>query len=378
MEMQSRKVDETTSKRITALRFLLMIFVVFIHNNFTVNELAKRAANGYGSLLFNQGAIGRWIQLFISDGIGRGAVPLFFLFAAYLQTKKDDRYSVLLKKKARSLLLPFVLWTAFYVFIYGGIKLIILQVLPQFVSHPDNTIFTWSAADWFHKILGYRKTISTPDIAFQFWFLRDLIILTAISPILKFFIRKYPASFLFALSFIYIFPLGSYIGQSQALLYYSLGLYWGMYDIPLFEKIDKIGWAESIIVFLLSFFITWRFFASQSSLYQLMVLAACVVLLKFSSVIAVHDKVFKTASYLAVFSFFLFAAHAPTLQSGLQIIWLRFFPMKNQFFCIFEYFGVNILTILIGTGAGIVLRKAFPRFFGLITGGRMAGGYYGG
>ena len=44
MEMQSRKIDETTSKRITALRFLLMIFVVFIHNNFTVNELAKRAA----------------------------------------------------------------------------------------------------------------------------------------------------------------------------------------------------------------------------------------------------------------------------------------------------------------------------------------------
>ena len=378
MEMQSRKIDETTSKRITALRFLLMIFVVFIHNNFTAKSIAEILENGEIAPLFNQGVVGKWIQLFISDGIGRGAVPLFFLFAAYLQTKKDDRYPVLLKKKAKSLLLPFVLWTAFYVFTYGGIKLIVLQVLPQFVSHPDNTIFTWSAADWFHKILGYRKTTSTPDIAFQFWFLRDLIILTAISPILKFFIRKYPASFLFALSFIYVIPLRAYFVETPALLYYSLGLYWGMYDIPLFEKIDKIGWAESIIVFLLSFFITWRFFKPGSTAYWLMVLTACVILLKLSGVIAVHDKVFKTASYLAVFSFFLFAAHTPALQSGLQIIWLRFFPMKNQFFCIFEYFGVNILTVLIGTGAGIVLRKAFPRFFGLITGGRMAGGYYGG
>lgn len=378
MEMQSRKIDETTSKRITALRFLLMIFVVFIHNNFTAKSIAEILENGEIAPLFNQGVVGKWIQLFISDGIGRGAVPLFFLFAAYLQTKKDDRYPILLKKKAKSLLLPFVLWTAFYVFIYGGIKLIVLQVLPQFVSHPDNTIFTWSAADWFHKILGYNKTDSIPELTFQFWFLRDLMILTAISPILKFFIRKYPASFLFALSFIYVIPLRAYFVETQALFYYSLGLYWGMYDIPLFEKIDKIGWAESIIVFLLSFFITWRFFKAGSTVYWLMVLAACVVLLKFSGVIAVHDKVFKTASYLAVFSFFLFAAHAPAFQRGLQGIWLRFFPMKNQFFCIFEYFGVNILTILIGTGAGIGLRKAFPRFFGLITGGRMAGGYYGG
>lgn len=109
-----------------------------------------------------------------------------------------------------------------------------------------------------------------------------------------------------------------------------------------------------------------------------MVLAACVILLKLSGMIAVHDKVFKTASYLAVFSFFLFAAHTPALQEIIRRVWLRFFPMKNQFFCIFEYFGVNILTVLIGTGAGILLRKAFPRFFGLITGGRMAGGYYGG
>jgi Acyltransferase family. len=378
MEMQSRKIDETTSKRITALRFLLMIFVVFIHNNFTAKSIAEILENGEITPLFNQGVVGKWIQLFISNGIGRGAVPLFFLFAAYLQTKKDDRYSILLKKKAKSLLLPFVLWTAFYVFTYGGIKLIVLQVLPQFVSHPDNTIFTWSAADWFHKILGYRKTISTPAIAFQFWFLRDLIILTAISPILKFFIRKYPASFLFAFSFIYVIPLRTYFVETQALFYYSLGLYWGMYDIPLFEKIDKIDWAESIIVFLLSFFITWRFFNSSSTVYWLMVLAACVILLKLSGVIAVHDKVFKTASYLAVFSFFLFAAHAPALQEIIRRVWLRFFPMKNQFFCIFEYFGVNILTILIGTGAGILLRKAFPRFFGLITGGRMAGGYYGG
>lgn len=135
---------------------------------------------------------------------------------------------------------------------------------------------------------------------------------------------------------------------------------------------------ESILAFLLSVFIEYRFFLLKGTVYWLMVFSACVILLKLSGVIVTHEKAFKAASYLAGISFFLFAAHTPILQGTLMRIWIHFFPMKNQFFCIFEYFGVNILTVLIGTGAGILLRKAFPRFFGLITGGRIAGGSYGG
>ena len=241
-------------------------------------------------------------------------------------------------------------------------------------STPDDTFLQWSAIDWLHYVLGYHEFSSvrtnTPRIVFQFWFLRDLLILIIISPILNFFIRKYPASFLFAISSIYIIPVSVYFVETQALFYYSLGLYWGLYDIPLFEKIDKIGWAESILVFFLSFFITWYFFLPKSTAYWLMVFSSCIVLLKLSGVIIAHRKVFAAASYLASFSFFLFAVHAPHLEYTIQKTWLRIFPMKNQFFCIFEYFGVSILTVLIGTGAGIMLQKISPRFFGLITGGR--------
>ncbi|MGP1458122.1 MAG: acyltransferase family protein [Treponema sp.] len=221
MELQSRIIDENTSKRITALRFLLMIFVVFIHNNFTVESIAESVANGGIAPLFNQGVVGKWIQLFISDGIGRGAVPLFMLFAAYLQVKKNDSYSSLLKKKAKSLLVPYALWMAFYIFLYGGLKLIALQIAPQFVSHPESTILSWSMKEWIHNVLGYDNYFGgeakPPRIIFQFWFLRELMILIALSPILKFFVRKYPASFLFAISFFYIVPIQMYFIATQAL-----------------------------------------------------------------------------------------------------------------------------------------------------------------
>ena len=81
-------IDEETSKRITSLRFLLACFVVFIHNNYTVKNISESIENGAKEIIFNQSFFGNWIQIFISSAISCCAVPLFFLFAAYLQAKK--------------------------------------------------------------------------------------------------------------------------------------------------------------------------------------------------------------------------------------------------------------------------------------------------
>ena len=78
-------IDLETSRRITSLRFLLAVLVVFIHNNYTAKGIAESVANGGAEVLFNQNAFGRWVQLFISDGIARCAVPLFFFFAASIK-----------------------------------------------------------------------------------------------------------------------------------------------------------------------------------------------------------------------------------------------------------------------------------------------------
>ena len=147
MSNLQNSVSAETSRRITSLRFLLAIFVVFIHNNFTAKRVAEIFQDTGVQTAFCQNAFGKWTQLFISDGIARCAVPLFFLFAAYLQFKKGDFYGTLLRKKAKSLLLPFVLWTGRDVFCYGGIKLLVLRIAPQFILNPNETVLSWTAAD---------------------------------------------------------------------------------------------------------------------------------------------------------------------------------------------------------------------------------------
>jgi hypothetical protein len=60
----------------------------------------------------------------------------------------------------------------------------------------------------------------------------------------------------------------------------------------------------------------------------------------------------------------------PVLLQTIQNIWLKIFPMKNTFFCLFEYFGVTIIIVLIGTGLGILLKKICSPVFSLLNGGR--------
>jgi len=201
MQENPGRISEETSRRITSLRYLLIVLVVFIHSRFIVNAVGG-ASNMYGAVdAFNRPDSIKWIQAFISGGIAIGSVPVFFLFSGFLQAKKNDSYGKLLRKKGAG--------TAGSVFVVGG-----------------------------------------------------------------------------------------------------------------------------------------HLFLSQV------------------------QKLFAWAAYLAEFSFFLYAVHLWKLFDLFQDLWLRFFPLKNGFFCLFHYFCYTALVVAIGTGMGIALKKICPPVFKLLTGGR--------
>ena len=367
-------VDENISLRITSLRFLLAVCVVIIHNCITTDTVSNYASMGK-VLVFNQGTFGKWFQLFFSQGLCRCAVPLFFMFSAYLQTKKADTYGLILKKRLRSLALPYLLWFCIYLTYPHLIKLFLSFVHPSILNHPEDTILNWHISDWFHYIIGYGELdahgdIGLPGFAIQFWFVRDLLILIIMSPVLKFCVRRFPFGYFFLIAFALFCPVKHlYIIRTQSLFFYSLGLYWAMYDIPLLEKIDGISWLEAFVIFLVSFAVTWLFYSKLETSYWFMNVAAGIILLKLSKSFVLHERIFTIAKKLAPYSFFLYAIHI-FLLNIIQPLWIKAFPMKNDFFCFFEYFGVSISIIFIGLGIGIVLRKLIPQLFALLNGGR--------
>lgn len=314
------------------------------------------------------------MQLFISGGITRCAVPLFFLFAAYLQFMKGDSYGTLLRKKARSLALPFFLWPVLNIVLFVGMKLAVAHLVPGLLARPDVIPqFTWTAADWLHAFFGYGdmeigRTFG--GYLGQMWFVRDLFILIALSPLLKYAVRAFPVCTLVAVSFFYFCDVRPAVVAEQALFYYMLGFFWAEYDVPLFEVADRLRWKALLPLYFALWLATWLVFGEYSPCYWFMVLAACLVMLKCSVLVERNEKAFAAASFLAPVSFWLFAVHEPFLLGGVQAVWLKLLPMTTPAWCVAEYFGVTVIVISLGTASGLLLRKVCPPLFSVLNGGR--------
>ena len=374
MSNLQNSISAETSRRITSLRFLLAVFVVFIHNNFTAKSVAEIFQDTGVQTAFCQNAFGKWTQLFISNGIARCAVPLFFLFAAYLQFKKGDSYGMLLRKKVRSLVLPFFLWPVLNIALFVGMKLAVAHLVPRLLARPDVIPqFSWTAADWLHAFFGYEDMENGRTFGGylgQMWFVRDLFILIVLSPLLRRAAHAFPVCTLFAVSFFYFCDVRPLMVAEQALFYYVLGFFWAEYDVPLFDLAERIKWRALIPLYLALWLTTWLAFGEYSPCYWFMVLAACLIMLKCAALIERNEKMFAIASFLAPVSFWLFAIHEPFLMGSVQSVWLKLLPMTTPARCLAEYFGVTILVIALGTASGLLLRKICSPLFSVLNGGR--------
>lgn len=352
--LENQQIDELTSKCITSLRYILIVLVVFIHCKYRNSNIAMQSFS-----------FSKLVQDFISNGIASASVPLFLLFSSYLQFKKNDKYLVLLRKKTKSILIPFFLWPILNIFLYALTEFVIskLKICPMEIPQTN-----WGIFDWLEAFFGFSK--EKPYYAnlyvIQFWFLENLFILILISPVLKFFIDKFPLCYLIFVSLISsIVPKISFFNM-PSLFYYSIGIYWAKYNFDLFRFVGKIKWKALIPLFIFIFFLCIE--KNNTNLFSFLVLTDSILLLKLSLYIANNKKFFTIAKYLSNFSFWLFAIHMPFLLRTIQKFICR--SHGNSLLCLAEYFLTAFLTVATGTLIGIFLRKFFPKLFCILNGGR--------
>lgn len=238
----SSLIDGETSRRITSLRYILSVLVVFIHNNFTAEKLADSLAEGNRIPIFEQNTLGEWIQFMISSGLGSCAVPLFFMFSAYLFFKKDTPYKNMLKKKTRGLLLPYFVWIALNIALVTLVKLFATRLNPSLLVNPErNPVLTWSVLDWLKAFSGFGFDKYNHPYVGQFWFVRDLLILFLISPVLRIIYRKFPKTSLIFCVFIYISDVvpQCFVSDRAALLFFMLGYFWAEREFSPFAFADS-------------------------------------------------------------------------------------------------------------------------------------------
>lgn len=329
----TRLIDGKTSRRITSLRYILSVLVVFIHNNFTAEKLAESLAEGNRIPIFAQSAAGEWIQSVISSGLGGCAVPLFFLFSAYLFFKKDAPYKVMLKKKTRGLLVPYFMWIALNIALVTLGKLFAARLNPSLLVNLEKIpVLTWSFLDWLKAFSGFGFDKYNHPYVGQFWFVRDLLILFLVSPVLRIIYREFPKTSLIFCAFIYISgitPQG-FDSDKAALLFFTLGYFWAERDFSPFAFADSFRWTELLAMFAFSALGCNLIFKGNSVCYALMILFSALIFLKLSGSVSKSQKAFSFAEKLSPFSFFLFAVHMPFLLACVQNLWLHFFADEKS------------------------------------------------
>lgn len=359
-ESSAQIISEETSKRITSLRFLLIVFVVCIHANLRTNE-----AIHYYHYEFIQP---QWVQMikdFICVNLGGAAVPLFFFFASFIQFSRNDEYRVVLKKRSKSLLMPYILWTLVTVLLYY-----ISQSVPQLVSYfqnPNNIVKNWNFFDWVN-LFAYHTDNAYP-LVYQFWFLRDLIIFIIISPLIKFLCDKLSGFFVIFISIIVIKNISAgFTISSSALSFYVAGYYCARYNVHFFKIADKIKMYEYSILFVLEVYFS-RMFEGKYDFGSMSTIISCLFFMKLSKIFVQNERIYALLEKLSRVSFFLYAVHAPFLGSAINKITQRIIPLQG-ILCLVQFLVAVILTVCIGTMIAVFLRKVCLPVFSIMSGGR--------
>lgn len=341
------------SCRISALRFLLAVLVVFSHNR--LDSVSAKVLN----LDFSEPVIVTYLKYFIGTILGEAAVPLFFLFSAYLQFRKKDNYMQLLRKKCKSVLFPFIIWTLLYVlFNFIGQN---MSKISMFIS--EIKVLEWNFGDWINIFWTYSD--GKYPLVSQFWFLRDLIIMIIISPLIEIFGKKSPF-LLFIVAFCSYF-VGLPLRLGTALFFYVLGFLCAEYDINFFSLADTISFLDFTILFVIEILLR-MLFKDSIRIFEFEVIISCLFFLKISKNIVNRPRIFNYCNNLSVYSFFLYAIHQPWLSPLKKISW-KLIPLHG-YLCLLQFILPSIITVMFGFLIGGFLKNLLPHLFELLNGGR--------
>jgi hypothetical protein len=331
-------LSKESSIRLNLLRFPLIVGVVFIHAYGTTVGLSG------GSVGVAQNGITDFVQNSISQGIARTAVPLFFLMSGYLffagVTWSKENYFNKIKSRIKTLLIPFLFWNVITLLLIA-----LAQALPAtqvYFSGNNVPIASFGVINYINAILG----ISRFPISYQFWFIRDLMLLVLLTPIINILSKKSPITFiaiLFIFWFLDIWPINA--PSSEATFFFGVGCLLSIMDKDLFST-DKYGVAiATTYIVVLAMDIVSIKSELNPFLHKIGIILGVIALLFSTKLIGKSQALRNTILSLSGASFFVFAAHEPLLTVSRKVAYKLIEP-QYTYSVLGLYFLVPILVII--------------------------------
>ena len=368
--------DKLISELIRFLRFPLIVFVVMIHTRF--DSISMGGVDYVFDL--QHYPIYCNVSFFISKLLCGIAVPIFFIFSGYLFFYKMSSFSTKdyvnkLSKRLYTLVLPYIFWN----FVVIAIYFLAQTFMPTMISGNNKPIVDYGIIDWFRAFWNYHDDM---PICYQFWFIRDLIVVVILSPVLYYAIKKFRFYFVGLMGVIWLLNLNTGISgfSVTAIFFFSLGALFsiGKYDVvKCLDKIKTAGYVTSFLLIIIEMCLynirgsITAFFSDIQSimLYKILTLVLIVACLNIA-LSKLRSGSWKTNKFLCDSNFFIYAYHTMPLMLVLKLF-VRFVQPNSDIYVIMIYFAVPLITILVGLFIFALMRRLLPKLTAFITGSRI-------
>lgn len=371
---------------ITRLRFPLAVAVVFIHSFGLPKEIDWAAV--WGGPLTGMDCY-QLVRTFFSYVAPTLAVPLFFFFSGFLFFRKVEQWSASLwltklRKRFRTLLVPYVLWNLLSFAGFWAIHFLPgrpWREWPQsladcFADRGGWHIF-WNSHDigrdsinW----LGLTVFHPTAPIDVPLWFVRDLMVMVLLAPVVHFLLRRLGGWLPLLLGALYVMVLWPPVeGLSlSAVFFFTVGAWMGLTRRNLVVEAGRMRTVSYVVTPLLLLALMLLQGAPVrlgSLLTPLYVISGSCALVNVAAA-SVRRFPLLVPRVCSQSSFFIYAAHTLLLLKLMGALAARLFPGEAPAFYLLRYFATPLLTVAVCVGVYALLRAVAPRLLSLFTGDR--------
>ena len=368
-------MNKYLSKKITYLSFYAIIGVVYCHAYNYYNRFLQPT-----TILAEGMTPGAMLQFFISNGLVRFGVPLFFCFSGYLFFCNWDfkwkEYLQKIGKRIRTLVIPYLIWTI----LAGGLLYSVYRVVGverySIVKEKVGALLEYDPLTWL---------LSSP--AFQLWYVLDLLKLVIISPVIYWLLKKCKLLPVIIFGVFWVFELTFFI-NCEGLLFFTLGSYLAINKVKILgmEELQdntknmkgyKINTYLLTILWIGGCFIYALISATMGNflytpyilllLYKVNVITGLCAVWKQYDLKAGQWQEKKWVKAMVSCTVFVYMAHEPLLHLLTDILLEKF--MYNGVHTL-VYFGLPLLIIAGCIGLGLGIKKVCPKVYGVLVGGR--------
>ena len=357
------KDNSVKSLTIEWLRFFCIAAVVLLH---AVDIPVDGSAISYHNGPYDS------VQIIFSEGLCTVAVPIFFIISGYLFFIKLEQWDKKiwldkLKRRAKTLLLPYLLWNLIALLVSLGMLYLRARLRG---GTPD-------IAAWYNGMGGIKAFWDTGTAGFPFnyplWFLRELIVLVVLSPLIYIYAKKagiVGLVLLFA-AYILLFPLGRRGLFMIGLFYFTLGAYLSIRKIDFTELFKR--WRIVAVCIAVPLLVTIFFSFSNNTViwkysYRVFTLFGAVATIGIVASL-LQKGYLKVRPLLSNSAFFVYAAHGTIVLPLMQSVLGKILP-GNQIGLIIKYFTAPLLTVVLLVLCYWCLNRLLPKTTAVLTGGR--------